>query len=235
MSCLLEELRTLDTQGLCGRSCLFFQLYVNSDPEVTKTILRQVRDLGFKGLFITVDTPVSGKRNADSRFRAREDAENDLMVNSTAPPLGASEKVRLQAAASLSRSLNWADLLWIRKEWDGPIVLKGIQCVEDARKAAKMGVEGIYLSNHGGRQLDCAPSSLTTLMEIRTFCPEILDCCEIYMDGGLKRGGNIIKAICLGARAVGIGRPFLYAIAAYGVQGFVKAVSSKSFPGHPVF
>ena len=235
MSCMREEQAKVP-RGVRGMSHLFFQLYVNSSSEITKTIIRHAKELGYKGLFVTVDTPVSGKRNADSRLRAREELMSGGMTKATIPPPEADEdkpgveKYRLQAAAALSRSLNWFDLAWIREEWDGPIVLKGIQTWEDAKQAAEMGVEGLYLSNHGGRQLHSAPSSLNTLIEIHTFCPEILGRCEIYLDGGIRRGGDILKALCLGARAVGIGRAFLYAIGAYGVDGFVKATSSKDCP-----
>ena len=232
MKCMIEEQSKLP-RSLQGVSHIFFQLYVNSNTEITKTIILEAKQLGYRGLFITVDTPVSGKRNADSRLRAREELMSGEMARPTLPPPEPDEdkpgveKLRLQAATTLSKTLNWSDLSWIRETWEGPIVLKGIQRWEDARQAVEMGVEGIYLSNHGGRQLHSAPSSLNTLMEIRAFCPEILGRCEIYLDGGIRRGGDIVKAICLGARAVGIGRPFLYAIGAYGVDGLVKAVSGK--------
>lgn len=120
--------------------------------------------------------------------------------------------------------------MWIREEWAGagPIVLKGIQSVEDAVMAAKAGVQGIYLSNHGGRQLDHAPSSIRTLLEIRAFAPQILDQLEIYVDGGIRRGTDIIKALALGARAVGLGRPFMYALSGYGTEGVCRAIHSES-------
>lgn len=91
-------------------------------------------------------------------------------------------------------------------------MLKGIQSVEDALLAAEAGVQGIYLSNHGGRQLDHAPSSIVTLLEIRKFAPQLFDQLEIYVDGGLRRGTDVIKAIALGARGVGVGRPFMYSL-----------------------
>jgi L-lactate dehydrogenase (cytochrome) len=227
IECMKAEQNKLP-KSLRGVSHVLFQLYVNSDAEITKTIVRQARELGYKGLFITVDTPVSGKRNADSRLRAREELESGISRKPALAPEEAdeSENLRLRAAGGLSKTLNWTDLSWIRKAWSGPIVLKGIQRWEDAKQAVLMGVEGIYLSNHGGRQLHSAPSSLNTLIEIRTYCPEILERCEIYVDGGIRRGGDIIKALCLGAKAVGIGRPFLYAIGAHGVDGFLRAVSS---------
>jgi L-lactate dehydrogenase (cytochrome) len=125
--------------------------------------------------------------------------------------------------------LDWEDLKWIREAWagTGPVVLKGIQTAEDAKRAAEIGVDGIYLSNHGGRQIDYGPSSIRTLLEIRTFCPEILSKVEIYLDGGIRRGADVLKALCLGATAVSLGRPFMYALGAYGSEGVVKAIQSK--------
>ena len=138
------------------KSCLFFQLYVNPSRELARALIRQVRAMGFKGLFITVDTPFVGKRTEDCRLRARADLMSGANLTSSGPPTEDNpgiEQIQMQAATTLSRSLNWSDLSWIRKEWDGPIVIKGIHCVEDARKAVEMDVQGIYLSNHGGRQL----------------------------------------------------------------------------------
>jgi L-lactate dehydrogenase (cytochrome) len=99
--------------------------------------------------------------------------------------------------------------------------------VEDAVKAAEAGVDGIYLSNHGGRQLDYAPSSIRTLLEIRKFRPDILSKIEVYVDGGVRRGSDVLKAICLGATGVGLGRPFMYAVAS-GTDGVLRAIQLLS-------
>ena len=119
-------------------------------------------------------------------------------------------------------------LEWIRKEWDGPIVLKGIQSAADAKMAYDMGCQGIYLSNHGGRQLQDAPSSLETLLEIRSMNPELLGRMEIYCDGSFRTGADVLKALCLGATAVAVGRPFMFAAAAYGEKGVMRVIDSKS-------
>ena len=103
----------------------------------------------------------------------------------------------------LSPHTTWEDLEWIRKEWDGPIVLKGVQCADDAKLAMEHSCDGILLSNHGGRQLHTAPSALMTLLEIRTYCPEVLEKLEVFLDGGLRDGNDVLKALCLGATAVG--------------------------------
>ncbi|KAH8811265.1 mitochondrial cytochrome-like protein b2 [Xylogone sp. PMI_703] len=204
----------------------FFQLYVNSKKEKTIQIIKNARDLGFKALMITVDTPVVGKREAASRHRAQEELEGGFEEYDATPEGSEDQPVRpgSDPGGALSKTLCWEDLKWMKELFGGPIVLKGIQCAEDANIAVGMGVDGIYLSNHGGRQLDYAPSSLRTLLEIKMLYPEILHKCEFYMDGGVRRGTDVVKALCLGATAVGIGRPFVYAMAAYGTQGVLKAI-----------
>lgn len=212
---------------------LFFQLYVNSDAIVTSGVLSRIKGLGFKGLFITADTPVVGKRTEDRRLLARELLEAEETAGAAAKRTTGGRA----APGVLSCSLNWNDLEWIRREWDGPIAVKGIQCADDALQAANLGIEAIYLSNHGGRQLPDAPSCLETLLDIRTLYPHLLDRLEIYVDGSFSTGADVVKALCLGARAVGVGRPFFYAAAAYGVEGVTKAVESKCkaivCPGKP--
>ena len=103
----------------------------------------------------------------------------------------------------------------------------GDKAAEDAKRAADIGIDGIYLSNHGGRQIDSGPSSIRTLLEIRRFCPEILRKVEIYLDGGFRRGADVVKALCLGATAVALGRPFMYGLGAYGTDGVLKTIQRK--------
>lgn len=216
-------------------SRLFFQLYIPEDRSKAIQLVRKVREAGYKGLFITVDTAVLGKRTEDRRKQAEEALEDgedhsgvqqpigtDGNENPFAPAVGARP-----VAGSISPMINWEDLEWIRKEWPGPIVLKGIQTAEDAKLAAENDCQGILLSNHGGRQQPTAPSALATLLEIRAYCPEVLEKMEVYLDGGLYDGADIIKALALGATAVGIGRPFLYAMAAYGSKGVARLIDSE--------
>jgi L-lactate dehydrogenase (cytochrome) len=108
-------------------------------------------------------------------------------------------------------------------------VLKGIQTVEDVKLAVQHGVQGVLLSNHGGRQIHSAPSALMTLLEIRTYYPEAFDKLEIFVDGGLRDGADVLKALCLGATAVGVGRPYFYALAAYGMEGVERCTDSEYF------
>lgn len=216
-------------------SKLFFQLYIHTDRAKAIELIRKVKKLGYKGLWITVDTPIIGKRTGDRRLQAQEAIDAGLA--SKHDNTGQSENENGFAPAfggrplpgQLSPCITWEYLTWIRPEWEGPIVLKGIQCAEDAKLAFEHGCQGILLSNHGGRQLHTAPSALMTLLEIRTYCPEILGKMEIFVDGGLRDGADILKALCLGATAVGVGRPFLYALAAYGSQGVERCVDG-TFP-----
>ncbi|RFU24188.1 hypothetical protein B7463_g12151, partial [Scytalidium lignicola] len=219
----IMENHTTESKKHNSTSVLFFQLYVHSQKSKALETIATAKALGYKGLFITVDTPVVGKREADQRLRAHADLEGqadiaDEVADATDPVKAG------RSTGTLSMSLNWGDLVWIRKAWEGPIVIKGIQCVDDARLAMENGVEAIYLSNHGGRQLDSAPSSISTLLALQLHLPEVFDRCEIYVDGGVTRGTDVVKALCLGARAVGIGRPFLYAMGAYGTRGVNRAI-----------
>ena len=212
-----------------GGGCLWFQLYVKKQQSETRSIIHRAKELGFKALLVTVDTPVVGKREEDDRHKANV----ALAAGETTVPIIASTTVHTDEImvfrGPYSSTFTWEDLAWIREEWGnaGPICLKGITTAEDAKLACDFGVESILLSNHGGRQLDSAPSSLRTLLEIRRFCPEVLDRCEVLVDGGARRGNDILKALCLGARGVGFGRPFMYALSAYGTEGVTKAIQSE--------
>jgi L-lactate dehydrogenase (cytochrome) len=212
---------------------LFYQYYMPVDRKKAIELMHIVKRCGYKGLWITVDTPVLGKRTADRYLQAEEalavgieeESASSWEVgneNAFAPAMGGRV-----VQGQLSPHTTWEDLAWIRKEWEGPIVLKGIQCAEDAKLAMEYGCDGILLSNHGGRQLHTAPSALMTLCEIRTYCPEVLKKLEVFLDGGLRDGNDILKALCLGATAVGVGRPFLYALGAYGKKGVERCVDSK--------
>ncbi|KAF2750147.1 mitochondrial cytochrome-like protein b2 [Sporormia fimetaria CBS 119925] len=211
-------------------SKLFFQYYMPVNRNKAIELIHRVKKAGYKGLWITVDTATLGKRTADRVLQAEEalavgmaeQPTTDWEVgaeNPDAPAMGGRS-----VDGFLTPHLNWQDLAWVKKEWGGPIVLKGVQCAEDAKLALEYGCQGILLSNHGGRQLQTAPSALMTLLEIRTYCPEVFGKMEIYLDGGLRDGSDVLKALCLGATAVGVGRPFLYALSAYGSKGVERCV-----------
>lgn len=201
---------------------LLWQLYVPMENREATKLIAEARRLGFKALVITVDSAVIGKREEDDRYKAELDHAAGIEIPRTARIAGEAPILR----GAHSATLDWDDLKWIRKAWgdSGPVVLKGIQTAEDALMAAQIGIDGIYLSNHGGRQLDFAPSSIRTLLEIRKFCPEVLRKVEVYLDGGVTRGTDVIKALCLGAKGVGLGRPFMYALTAYGTEGVCRVI-----------
>ena len=218
-----------------GLGGMWFQLYAAKKREKTVELIAMARKLGFKGLVITVDTAVVGKREEDERYRAELSVAagngQDLLEWKNPGTLAGEDAPVLRGHHS--STLNWDDLPWIKEAWgypeSGPIALKGIQTVEDAAESARQGVVAIYLSNHGGRQCDDAPSSIRTLLEIRKFHPELLQKMEVYLDGGVRRGADVLKALCLGAKGVALGRPFMYSVA-YGDPGVEWVISSKLTP-----
>ncbi|CAI6342399.1 unnamed protein product [Periconia digitata] len=194
----------------------WLQLYVNSDRGKTEELLRKAAALGIKGIFVTVDAPVPGKREADERIAA----EN--VASAISGAVASNDKKgggmgRLMAAY-VEKSLIWEDISWIKKVSGLPVVLKGVQSAADAMMAARFGADGIFLSNHGGRSLDGAQPSILVLLELHRICPDVFDKLHIYIDGGFERGSDILKAIALGATAVGVGRPYLYSLT-YGKEG----------------
>lgn len=220
--------------------CLLFQLYVPIRKSKARDSILMARCLGFRALVLTVDSAVIGKREEDERHQAKLDVQAARIEREGTHKLANEEGSHIASSLPILRgahsaTLVWDDLEWIRYYWNstGPIVLKGIQTAEDARKAFEIGIDGIYLSNHGGRQVDHAPSAIRTLLEIRRFCPEILGKIEIYLDGGVRRGADIVKALALGATAVAIGRPFMYACA-FGEQGVSKVIQCESLHTTPL-
>ncbi|KAK3115213.1 hypothetical protein LTR53_005670 [Teratosphaeriaceae sp. CCFEE 6253] len=185
----------------------FYQLYVDRQRHKTEALLQRLDQLDqIKALFITADLAVVSKREADERLRVQE-------ITSA---YSSGEKSRIdKKGAGLARTtggfidpaLNWNDIAWVRKHTRLPIFIKGIQSAADARMAMQMGCQGIVISNHGGRALDSAPATILVLLEIRRDCPEVFDKLEVHIDGGVRRGSDILKAVCLGAHGVGVGRP----------------------------
>ncbi|KAF2215560.1 hypothetical protein CERZMDRAFT_34393 [Cercospora zeae-maydis SCOH1-5] len=192
-----------------------FQLYVNKDRSETAQVIASAVKFGMRAIFITVDAAGRGKRESDERLRVDEIAINPITGESLGKRGGGLTKT---VGAYIDQALTWEDIDWIRSLTDLPIVLKGIQTAADAKMAVKHNVQGILLSNHGGRNLDYSPPSILLLLELHKQCPEIFDNMEIYIDGGFRRGGDMLKALCLGAKAIGMGRPFLFALG-YGTEG----------------
>lgn len=201
----------------------WLQLYVNKDREVTRKIIEHAERRGCKGLFITVDAPQLGRREKDMRSKFSDPGSDIQRAESGVD--------RTQGAARaissfIDPSLSWKDIPWFQSVTTMPIALKGVQRVDDVLKAVEHGIPAVVLSNHGGRQLEFAPSAIELLADVmpalraRNWQNRI----EVYIDGGIRRATDIIKALCLGAQGVGIGRPFLYAMSTYGVAGVERAI-----------
>lgn len=224
-----DELAACFGRGIAG-GALTFQLYVPKQKDHAAKLVEMARKLRCKALVITVDSPVIGRREEDDRYMAELEAKEGRPVSRTFN-LNDQEDAPVYRGVHNS-TLDWDDIHWLKGVWGkdtGPVYIKGIQTAEDAYMASQIGVDGIYLSNHGGRQLDFAPSAIRTLLEIRKFFPEVLKTTEIYLDGGVRRGTDILKALCLGAHGVGLGRPFHYALSAYGKEGVLRVIESKYF------
>ncbi|TAQ87147.1 hypothetical protein B7494_g4536 [Chlorociboria aeruginascens] len=207
-----------------GDQVQWMQLYVNKDREITKRIVQHAESRGCKGLFITVDAPQLGRREKDMRSKFTD-------VGSAVQSTGNHAQDNSQGAARAISSfidpgLAWKDIPWFQSITKMPIILKGVQRVEDVIRAIESGVQGVVLSNHGGRQLDFARSGIEVLAEVMPVLRERgwENRIEIFVDGGIRRATDIIKALCLGAKGVGIGRPFLYAMSTYGLPGADRAM-----------
>ncbi|KAM5350830.1 hypothetical protein ACJ41O_007335 [Fusarium nematophilum] len=202
----------------------FFQLYVNKDRAKSEAALRQVARSGkVKAIFVTADLPVVSKREADERVRAESPVVNVNVNLTTRSKDKKGAGLARQTGSFIDPTLNWEDIAWIRSITDLPIVVKGIQRWGDALLALQHGCQGIVLSNHGGRAADTAMPAIITLLELHKNCPQVFGSMEILIDGGFRRGSDVVKAICLGASAVGLGRPFMYAVN-YGQEGVEHAV-----------
>ena len=238
----LEEVR----EGASGP--LWYQLYVPGGREVAEAAIARARTAGYSALVITVDTPVSGMRERDFRFGVRPllrgdfwgsiphawqfvtrprwvmdyfaDGAPKVFPNVELPGVGAMPCG--DVGVLLEKTLvTWKDLRWMRDAWKGPIVVKGVHTGDDARRAMDAGAEAVVVSNHGGRQLDGVPASLRALPEVVAAVNGQI---EVLMDGGIRRGSDIVKAICLGARAVLVGRAYAWALGAAGGPGVDRAI-----------
>ncbi|MBH1965787.1 MAG: alpha-hydroxy-acid oxidizing protein [Comamonadaceae bacterium] len=231
----LEHVRSAANGG-----AQWLQLYVMSDRAIAEQMVRRAKSAGYGALVLTVDVPVSGMRERDMRngfklpFRPGVRTLTDLVTHpawslsmafagspgfvNLSDGTGATSP-QLQAALlarTMDRSLTWESLKWLRSLWDGPLLVKGLLHPEDARRALTHGVDGIVVSNHGGRQLDCAPSTISALPAIAQAVDARV---PIFIDGGFRRGSDVVKAIALGATAAFIGRPAIWGLAANGEAG----------------
>ncbi|KAL4783763.1 FMN-dependent dehydrogenase [Aspergillus varians] len=203
--CTKEEM----AQARAPDQTLFWQIYAKGDLAISEAEVREAVALNYRGFALTVDAIRPGKRERDIRLSIEEDSSGSGGISAQ--------------RGALWSSFDWVSAVkWLRSLTDLPITIKGIQCWEDAALCAEYGVHP-WLSNHGGRQLDGAPSAIETLVEMRRHCPQVFQQCDVTVDGGITRGTDIVKALALGARAVGLGRPFLYALT-FGEDGVDKAI-----------
>lgn len=208
----------------------FLQLYVNADRSRTKTIIEHAGKRGVKALFITVDAPQLGRREKDMRtkFEGNASAQQTKGGDAVQRDSGAARAI----SSFIDPSLSWKDLPFLKEcAGDMKVILKGVQCWEDAVAAAEAGMDGIVLSNHGGRQLDTAPAAITILAEVMAelrarglIHRQGKGNFEVFVDGGVRRATDVLKAVALGATAVGIGRPMIYAMSTYGEEGVAHAL-----------
>lgn len=221
-SCSFDEI----VDAAIDKQTQWLQLYVNADRNICKKIVEHAEKRGIKGLFITVDAPQLGRREKDMRLKDVEDLSH---IQGDGDNADRSQGAARAISSFIDTSLNWKDIAWFRKITKMPIILKGIQCVEDAKLAAiDYKVDGIVISNHGGRQLEFSKPPIEVLAETMPVLKKLgvdFNKFEVYIDGGVRRATDILKAICLGARGVGIGRPFLYAMSTYGDDGVLKLIN----------
>lgn len=213
----IQELRESDPNAQ-----LYFQLYVMKDREITKNLVINAEKNNYKAIFVTVDAPRLGNREPDHRNKFHlpdglrlKNLESDLEEKNTESALNRYFKDQIDA------SLTWDDIKWLKSITRLPIVLKGIQCSEDAIIAADLGVEGIVISNHGARQLDTAVSTIEILPEIVQSVrsnPKNSNM-KILIDGGIRRGSSIMKCLALGADCVLVARPILWGLCVDGKKG----------------
>ena len=237
---------TIEDVAAIGDGPKMYQVYVFRDRGLTSDFVERCKNAGFDALCLTVDTPVAGNRERDhvhgiasGRLKLRSVLSvlrhpgwlyravirNDLdLVNITAsqnPPDFGDMSVKDFIDSQFDRSLTWKDVEWLAAQWNGPLVVKGVQTVADCRNAANSGATAVMLSNHGGRQLESTPAPVDCIAAVADALHDQL---EIICDGGVRRGTHVVKALALGANACSIGRGYLYPLAAGGQAGVERGL-----------
>jgi isopentenyl diphosphate isomerase/L-lactate dehydrogenase-like FMN-dependent dehydrogenase len=238
----------LEDVAAASKGSLWYQLYLVGGRDCALSALERAKAAGFSVLVVTIDTAVAGMRERDLRNGVKELlsgklgsmlpfvsqllikprwlaaflADGGLMKFPNVVVPGKGPMLYADVTAALEHSVvTWNDLEWIRQAWDGPIVIKGIHTADDARRAVDMGANALVVSNHGGRQLDCVAPTLRILPEV---VASVGDRFEVLLDGGIRRGSDIVKALCLGAHAVMVGRAYAYGLGAAGGTGVARAI-----------
>jgi len=240
--CSIEDVRQATTAPF------WFQLYVFRDRGFSESVIQRAKDAGCTALFLTVDLPMRGQRHCDLkngvyvpprltarnafdlftkvgwslgmlRAKRRSFSNIDTYIKKTTN--GGMMDTARWADTNFDGTLSWADVEWVRKNWQGRLVIKGVLDPADARIAADAGADALVVSNHGGRQLDGAPATITVLPEIAQAVGERI---EVLFDGGIRSGQDVLKALALGAKGCLIGRAFVYGLAAMGEKGVTTAL-----------
>ncbi len=203
-NCCIEDIAAAATAPL------WLQIYIQEDREYTRDLVERGRAAGVKALCLTVDTPVVGTRNRQAR------ANFHMPAGLGTPHLDAANRDRLSVVSPKRVAVTWADVDWLRSIAGLPLLLKGILDPDDAARAIDHGADGILVSNHGARNLDTVPATIDALPHIAA---RVSGRVPLLLDGGIRRGTDVVKALALGAKAVLIGRPYAYALAAGGADG----------------
>jgi isopentenyl diphosphate isomerase/L-lactate dehydrogenase-like FMN-dependent dehydrogenase len=229
MELIAEEYRhQIKTNYPQSTSQLWFQLYVLQNRQYTQRLIERAESCGYKALVITVDHCTMGNRECDihNKFSLPDGIQAENLIGDDASDFANSHRRR-----PVDQTFSWKDLHWIRSITSLPLIIKGIMHPDDAREAVRHGVQGIVVSNHGGRQLDTCQSTIDALPDIINAVRDTNHQIDVYIDGGVRRGTDILKAIALGAKAVLIGRPVLWGLAVDGEQGVqhVLEILKKEF------
>ncbi|KAJ2859330.1 Hydroxyacid oxidase 1 [Coemansia aciculifera] len=216
-----------------GDGVKWLQLYVYKDREATRRLIERAQDSGYTAIALTVDTPYLGRRLADirNRFRLPPHLTMANFADTGKAQVGKAEAtsaadnasgLAAYVASQIDPTLNWSHVEWVKSVARIPVLVKGILTAEDAVLAVNAGVDGIIVSNHGGRQLDTVPATIDVLEEV---CRAVDGRVEVFLDGGVRRGTDVFKALALGARAVFLGRPVLWALNYNGEDGVVEMLN----------
>ncbi len=223
---VLSTLSTVAVEQVVAEASgpVWFQLYVYEDRGVTEEILARAVDAGCEAVVLTVDAPWLGNRERDlhNSYHFPEGIRFENLVPAgwgEVPKQEGRSGLAAHFARTIDASLAWKDLTWLRQLTDLSLVVKGIMRADDAQRAAEEGVEAVVVSNHGGRQLDGAAATISALGAV---ADRVGDRCEVYLDGGVRRGTDVVKALALGARAVLLGRPVLWGLAADPDDGLAR-------------